>query len=431
MDQSATSEEQLLSRVWWRILPFVFILFIINILDRVNIGYTALEMNADLGITPVVFGLISGIFFIGYFLFEIPSNTILARVGACLWLGRIMVTWGIIVLVMAFVQTAFQLGTLRFLLGVAEAGFFPGIILFLSFWFDKNAIARSYAIFIAAMPIALVIGSPVSTAIIQYVDWLGIAGWRWVFIIQGLLAVGAGIATLIFLPSTPKKARWLTSGEKAQLEETLQCEMVRDGMPRHMPLRELARSRTVQVLTVCLFLIYLAIFGIVFWLPQIVKSFYPGMPVFGIGVVLMVPYSVTALVMFLWGRHSDRTGERIWHVILPVIVGAGAFFADALVAESALSMVLLGIALVALFSALPSFWAIVIDAISPGLRPAGTAFINSFASLGSFLGPVLFGLFVERSEVYDEMTAMIVIGVALVACVLVLWGMGRRSTNMG
>jgi ACS family tartrate transporter-like MFS transporter len=424
MDPQAASEEQLLSKVWWRILPFVFILFIINILDRVNIGYTALSMNADLGITTAVFGLISGIFFLGYFLFEIPSNQILARVGACLWLGRIMISWGIIVLVMAFVQTAFQLGTLRFLLGVAEAGFFPGIILYLSFWFTKDAIARSYAVFIAAMPIAMVIGSPVSTAIIQYVDWLGIAGWRWVFVIQGLLAVGAGISTLLFLPSTPKKARWLTSGEKERLEETLQCEKVRDGMPRHMPLRELARSRPVRVLTVCLFLVYLALFGIVFWLPQIVQSFYATISVFDIGVLLMVPYAAAALVMFLWGRHSDRTGERLWHVILPLIVAAGTFFADALVVNSEVSMVLLGIAIVALFSALPSFWAIVIDALAPGLRPAGTAFINSFASLGSFVGPVLFGVFVERSAVFDEVFGMVVLGGALVAGAVLLWGMG-------
>lgn len=419
MDLPGIREPLLMHKVWWRILPFVFILFIINMLDRVNIGYAALEMNADLGIDPSTFGLIAGVFFIGYFLFEIPSNQILARVGARVWLGRIMVTWGIVVSAMAFVQTPVQLGILRFLLGVAEAGFFPGIILYLSFWITRDALGRSYAVFIAAMPVALVIGSPVSTWIIQFVNWGGIAGWRWVFMLQGILAVIAGICTLIFLPSLPRAARWLDTREKEWLEHTIEPDQVVAGMPRHIPFRELLRDRMVPVLTVCLFLLYLALFGIVFWLPQIVKSYEITTSVFGIGLLLIVPYAAATLAMFLWGKHSDRTGERVWHVVLPVVVAAAAFVMDALVADSAWSMAFLCISLIALFSTFPPFWAIAIAHISPGLRPAGTAFINSFASLGSFSGPVIFGAFVQYSR-YDVVAGLVVLAGALILCSTIL-----------
>jgi ACS family tartrate transporter-like MFS transporter len=419
MDPAGIREPTLLHKVWWRILPFVFILFIINMLDRVNIGYTALEMNADLGIDPSAFGLIAGVFFIGYFLFEIPSTQILARVGARVWLGRIMVSWGIVVSAMAFVQTPVQLGILRFLLGVAEAGFFPGIILYLSFWFTRDAIGRSYAVFIAAMPVALVIGSPVSTWIIEFVTWFGIAGWRWVFMLQGLLAVIAGICTLIFLPSLPRAARWLDTDEKEWLESNLKPDQVMDGMPLHIPFRQLLRDRMVPVLTVCLFLLYFSLFGIVFWLPQIVQSFEITASVFGIGLLLMVPYAAATVVMFLWGKHSDRTGERVFHVILPVVLSAAAFVMDALVADPTVSLVFLGVALIALFSAFPPFWAIAIAHISPGLRPSGTAFINSFASLGSFSGPVIFGAFVQYSR-YDAVLGLVALAGALVLCCLLL-----------
>jgi len=320
---------------------------------------------------------------------------------------------------MAFVQTPVQLGILRFLLGVAEAGFFPGIILYLSFWFTREALGRSYAVFIAAMPVALVIGSPVSTWIIQFVDWGGIAGWRWVFMLQGILAVIAGICTLIFLPSLPRAARWLDTHEKEWLEHNLDPDQVLDGMPRHIPFRQLLRDRMVPVLTVCLFLLYLALFGIVFWLPQIVQSFELTTSVFGIGLLLMVPYAAATLVMFLWGRHSDKTGERVFHVVLPVVIAAAAFVMDALVADPTWSTVFLAMSLIALFAAFPPFWAIATAHISPGLRPAGTAFINSFASLGSFSGPVIFGAFVQYSR-YDAVVGLVVLAGALVLCSVLL-----------
>jgi Sugar phosphate permease len=337
-----------------------------------------------------------------------------------------MVSWGIIVVIMAFVQTSLQLGILRFCLGVAEAGFFPGIILYLSFWCTKEGIAKSYAVFIAAMPVVLVIGSPVTTWIIQFADWFGIAGWRWVFIIQGLLAVIAGIYTFILLPSVPAAARWLNSAEKEWLKKTLDTEEVRNETPLRILFRQLVRDRRVLVLTLCLFLVYLALFGIVFWLPQIVRSFEKTMPVFYIGILLMVPYAAATIVMFLWGRHSDRTRERVYHVVLPVVVAAVALGADALVADSALSMIFLGIALIALFSAIPPFWAIVIATILPGLRPAGTAFINSFASLGSFAGPVIFGIFVQQSNQYDEVPGLAALGGALVLCCCLLLFSGKE-----
>ncbi len=422
-------EQEVVHKIWWKILPFIFVLFIINILDRVNIGYAALAMNADLGIDPWVFGLIYGIFFIGYFLFEIPRNHILARIGARIWLSRIMITWGIIVVLMAFVQTPFELGIMRFLLGVAEAGFFPGIILYLSFWFRERDVAKSYAFFIAAMPLALVIGSPLSTWIIQSIDWYGVAGWRWVFVLQGIPAVLAGICTLLYLPSIPGDAKWLNTHEKKWLEQELQAEQEKGTLPRHIPFFEIARMPIVLVLTVCLFMLYFALFGIVFWLPQIVKSFAITESVFSIGIFLMIPYAAATLGLLVWGWHSDRTGERLFHVILPLLIAAGAFVADALILNSTISLICLGIALIALFSATPPFWAIAVTGISPGPRTAGTAFINAFASLGSFLGPVIFGLLVQRSNEYDTVSGLFVLSGALVFCCIILWINGKSWYN--
>ena len=428
MALSGIGEQEVIHKIWWKILPFIFVLFIINILDRVNIGYAALLMNADLGIDPWVFGLISGIFFIGYFLFEIPSNHILARVGARIWLARIMITWGIIVVVMAFVRTPSELGILRFFLGVAEAGFFPGIILYLSFWFRERDVAKSYAFFIAAMPVALVIGSPLSTWIIQSVDWYGLAGWRWVFILEGIPAVIAGICTVLFLPSMPRDAKWLDTAEKQWLEQELKAEQVKGTLPRHIPFCELARKPIVLVLTLCLFMLYFALFGIVFWLPQIVKSFAITTSVFSIGILLMIPYAAATIGMLVWGWHSDRTGERVFHVILPLLIAAAAFVADALVYNSTFSLICLGVALVALFSATPPFWAIAVTGISPGLRPAGTAFINAFASLGSFSGPVILGLFVQHTQEYDAVSGLFVLSGVLVLCCIILASSGKRDS---
>ena len=201
-------------KIWWRLVPFALVLYIISILDRVNIGYAALSMNADLGIDPFIFGLVSGIFFVSYIIFEIPSNQILARAGARIWLFRIMVTWGIIAILMACVQTPVELGILRFLLGAAEAGFAPGLILYLSFWFRKETLAKALGVFFMAIPLAMVIASPVSVFILSQVSWLGLAGWRWLFVFEGLPAVLLGFAILVCLPDLPEKAAWLSGAER-------------------------------------------------------------------------------------------------------------------------------------------------------------------------------------------------------------------------
>jgi ACS family tartrate transporter-like MFS transporter len=432
MELSGTGEYSLEKKIWWRILPFVFLLFAINILDRTNISYAALTMNADLGIDPWMFGIISGIFFIGYLLFEIPSNQILARVGARLWLTRIMVTWGFVVILMAFVRTPVELGVLRFLLGIAEAGFFPGIILYLSFWFRENDIARCYGFFIAAMPFALVSGSPVSAWIIQSVDWFGLAGWRWVFLIEGILAVIVGILTLFILPSLPVDASWLEPDEKQRLEEELHAEHVSCNMPRHLPLRELIGTPFIPVLTAGLFMLYFALFGLIFWLPQIVRSFNITDSVLQIGGILMLPFGAAMIALVLWGRHSDRRREQVWHFILPLLVAAAAFAADALVENGIISFLLLGIAVVGLFAATAPFWGITISSLSPKLRPAGTAFINSFASLGSFFGPVVFGFFLQHSGEYDTREGLFALGAALVfSCSLLLFIYKREKIMAG
>src|SRR5690606_459335 len=252
-----------------KILPFILILYIVAHLDRVNLGYAALEMNADLALSAEIFGLLSGIFFIGYFMFEIPSNMILNKVGARIWIARIMITWGIIVVLTGFAQNATHLYILRFILGIAEAGFFPGAILYLTYWFRKKERGRATAVLLLALPIAGLIGAPVSTWIIDNIFWAGLAGWRWMFILEGLPAVILGIIVLFYLDNRPSQAKWLTSEEKEWLEGQLQKEQTHSAMFNKVSVREMLADSNVWKLTLLYFANYTCMFGLSFWLPTI------------------------------------------------------------------------------------------------------------------------------------------------------------------
>jgi ACS family tartrate transporter-like MFS transporter len=423
MDPS--SRKALSKKIWWKILPVIFLLCIISIIERSSIGYAALMMNTDLEITPWVFGLICGIFFIGFCLFEIPSTHIMARIGTRIGLARILVIGGIVVILTGFVSTPLELAILRFLFGVAVAGFSSGIILYLSFWFREEEVAKCISAFIIAIPIAMVIGSPLSTWILQNVSWFGLAGWRWLFIVEGIPSVIAGVWVLIFLPGTPAEARWLDAEERTILENERDAGRVTKELPGCIPIRELLHTRMILILAVCLFLIHVALLGIIFWLPQIFQSFELVNSYFGVGLLLMASYASAAIILVITGWHSDHTHDRIFHVAVPMVVSALAILADAVIPDPAVSAVCLGIALVALFSALPSFWAIAISVIPHGFRPAGTAFINAFASIGCFLGPVVFGYFVQRSHEFDAVTGLVLLAAALVIGSILLVAEGR------
>jgi len=412
-------------KIWWRIIPFVVVLFVISILDRVNIGYAALTMNADLGIDPYLFGLISGIFFVSYVLFEIPSNQILAKTGARVWLFRIMVSWGVIAVLMSLVRDPFQLGILRFLLGAAEAGFSPGLILYLSFWFRKDGIAKALAVLLMAIPLAMVIASPVSALILSHASWLGVAGWRWLFVIEGAPAILFGCLILVILPDLPEKASWLSGEERSWLSARLEGPRVCTETRVSLPFRQLTATPRVPLLCAGAFLVGLFLTGLLFWIPQIVQNSGISRSFSDTGLLVMVPYGLSIIAMYGWSRHSDRQGERLRHVAIPFVLAAGflilLFFTNGMVAGF---LVLTG-AIVACYMAYAPFFALAVETFPPALRACGIALVNTVASVGSFLGPVLFGL--GGGKLGSPVTAALclVLGIGLAACAFFLVRPGK------
>lgn len=411
-----SEQTSVLRKVAWRVVPLMILLYFVAFLDRVNIGFAALTMNADLGLTQRMFGLASGIFFIGYVLFEVPSNIIMERVGARLWIARIMVTWGLLSAGTAFVSTPNQLYVLRFLLGVAEAGFFPGMILYLTYWFPAPRRARILSAFMIALPVSNVIGSPVSTAILSF-EAQGLHGWQWMFLLEGTPALLCGIAVLIFLRDGPAKASWLTPDEQSWLQSELARERS-DAAISHSSLAALREPR-VWLLGLVYFGMLVGMYGYGFWLPQIVKGL-GNLSNLEVGFAAAVPYAAAALTMYFWGKHSDRTGERTWHIALPAFVGAiglgaSAYFSDTpVLALAALSLSAMG-----LYAALPVFWTLPTSLLTGSAAAAGIALVNSIGNTGGFLGPTLVGYVTDATGSYGAALWMLA-GMVTFAGVLVL-----------
>jgi MFS transporter, ACS family, tartrate transporter len=413
-------EKALDRKVWWRIIPFVVILFVISILDRVNVGYAALTMNADLGIDPAFFGFISGIFFVSYVIFEVPSNQLLVRTGARIWLTRIMVSWGIITVLIAFVQTPVQLAVLRFFLGAAEAGFSPGIMLYLTFWFGKNRISQALSVFFIAIPLAMVIASPVSAIILSHTAWAGLASWRWLFVLEGIPAIIFGGAILIYLQDSPQEATWLSGSERSRLSSRLDGERVQKETPQKIPLRQLVTTPGVGLLCLTSFLVGLFLTSLLFWMPQIVNASGLSRSLSETGLLVMVPYAISAGAMYLWSRHSDRLGERRWHVAVPLTMAAVFLILLSIPAPPLLGFILLSGAIAASYAAYAPFFVLVLESFSPGLRASGVALVNAIASVGSFAGPVLLGLAGGNIGNPGTVALFAVLGIAIIACAALL-----------
>jgi len=417
-------------KVWWRIIPFVVILLVICILDRVNIGYAALTMNADLGIDPAFFGFLSGIFFVSYVIFEVPSNQFLVRTGARVWLTRIMISWGIITILIAFVQTPVHLAILRFLLGAAEAGFTPGIMLYLTFWFRKNRISQALAVFFVAIPLAMVIASPVSAFILSHVAWAGLASWRWLFLLEGIPAIVFGGAILFRLQDSPKDASWLSGPERSWLTSRLDEARVQKETPQSIPFRQLVTTPGVVLLCSCSFLVGLFLTSLLFWIPQIVNSSGLSRSITDTGYLVMIPYALSVGVMYLWSRRSDRLGERRWHVAVPLSVAAVFLILLAVVPTVPLAgFLLLSGAIAASYAAYAPFFVLTLESFSPGLRASGVALVNAIASVGSFAGPVLLGLAGGKIGNPGTTVLFLLLGIAIIACavLLVRTGPGMRT----
>jgi MFS transporter, ACS family, tartrate transporter len=388
-------EAATMARVSRRLIPFLILCYFIAYLDRVNVGFAALEMNRALGLTPTVYAWGAGIFFLAYFLFEVPSNVILERVGARRWIARIMITWGILSGCMALVQGAWSLYLVRFLLGVAEAGFFPGIILYLTFWFPAAYRAGIVAAFMVAIPISTVIGAPISGLLLGMDGVLGLAGWQWLFIIEAMPAVLLSGVVLLYLTDRPSEARWLELAQREWLAARLAEERRSTEAVAHFTLGQALRHPRVIGLGLVYFGIVASNYGLSFWLPQIVKGF--GLSNLATGFVTAIPYACGAVAMVLWGRRSDRTGERLWHTALAALVAAAGLGACAVLTDPVPTVLLLCFAALGIFGALPPFWTLPTAMLTGTAAAGGIALINSIGNLAGFAGPYAVGWVREAS----------------------------------
>jgi len=410
-------ETSTIQAISWRGVPFLILAYFFSYLDRVNLGFAALTMNEELKFSPVVFSIGAGIFFFGYFLFEVPSNIILHKVGASRWIARIMVTWGIISALMAMVSGSTSFYILRFLLGVAEAGFFPGIILYLTYWYPAQYRARILAGFAIAVPVSTVIGAPISGFLLGLDGVAGLKGWQWLFILEGIPSILLGIVSWFYLTDRPSAATWLSAEQKQWLAGRLASEEAAKGGAEHMTIGEALTSPRVLVLSLVYFGFVGALYGMQFWLPQIVKAF--GLTNVQTGFVTAIPYLFGAIAMVLWGAHSDRTRERVWHVALPLFLTAVALAASSYLTDPTLTMIVLTIAAIGVFCTFALFWTLPTAFLSGTAAAGAIALINSIGNLAGFGGPYLIG-FVKESTGSTSWGLFVLAVLPLVAGVLVL-----------
>ncbi|MEQ9724182.1 MFS transporter [Pseudomonas sp. WHRI 8822A] len=372
-------ERATMRRVAWRILPFLIVCYLIAIIDRGNIGMASLQMNDDLGLSARVFGFASSLFFFAYFLVEVPSNLAMQKFGARIWIARIMVTWGLVSAGTAFVVGPYSLYVMRFLLGAAEAGFFPGVLLYLTYWLPSAYRARMVAIFMVAIPAANFIGSPLSGLLLGLDGWLGMRGWHWLFILEGIPAVLLGIACLFVLTDRPEHAKWLSDEQRNWLTGRLAEEAARKTAIGHISLWKLLRHKDIWVLALIYSGASAAGSTMSVWAPQLLKTF--DLSAQQIGLVNAIPYGIASLLMILWGRSSDRTGERRWHTAMTLLlIAAGllmTLFTDSLTA----TVVMLTMVLVGAYSMKGPFWALVSGWLSSSTAAAGLAAVGAVANL--------------------------------------------------
>lgn len=381
--------DAIVAKVTRRLLPFLAASFVVAYLDRVNIGFAALSMNEALGFSPIVFGWGAGIFFLGYCLLEAPSNYMLERVGARLWIARIMVSWGIVSALMAVVWSEASFITLRFLLGAAEAGFAPGVIFYLTYWVPARHRARCLGGFLLALPLATVIGAPLSGLVLATMDGVaGLSAWRWLFIVEAVPATLLGVAAYFYLTDKPEDAAWLTPKERAELQRVIDAETIETDGGAHAPWRA-ARDPRVLTLGLVYFGIVASLYGLGFWLPQIINAF--GYGALGTGFVTAIPYFCGAVAMVAWSRHSDATGERIRHAAAAAALSAGGLAISAFFKSPAASMIALSLASVGTLAAFPPFWTLPTAFLSGMDAAVGIALVNSIGNLAGFFGPYLVG----------------------------------------
>jgi ACS family tartrate transporter-like MFS transporter len=402
-----------------RLIPFMMALYTVSFLDRVNIGFAALTMNKDLGFTPEIYGWVAGIFFFGYFLFEVPSNVIMTRVGARRWIARIMATWAVVSAGNAFVHSPMSFYTLRFLLGLAEAGFAPGMIYYLSLWFPSRIWAGYASIYLLAIPLTSVIGAPVSGLILGTDGFLGLHGWQWLFLLEALPALLLGIAVYFYLPDRPADAWFLSAREREIIASELAAEP--HAKERIHGVADALCDSRVVLLCAVYFGIVVGLYGIGYWLPQIVQAM--GFSNFEVGLIVALPYAVAGMAQYAWGRHSDASGERVWHVMWPSLISGCAFVVSAVVQSPFLVLLALAIAAIGICSTIAPFWAMPPLFLSGRGAAAGIAIINAVGNLGGFLGP--YGVGWAKQVTGNYAGGMLILAFSLFAAAVLVLAMGR------
>lgn len=415
-DITANSQEtKTVHKVMWRLLPFLMVCYLFSFIDRVNLGFAALQIDRDLHLGPAVIGFGGGLFFLAYFIFEVPSNLAMKKVGARVWLARIMISWGLVSSCMALMTGPWSFYSLRFLLGAAEAGFFPGVLLYLTWWFPKEYRGRVVSMFYVAVPLASFVGSPLSAALLSLDGWLGLHGWQWLFIVEGIPSVFLGIVTLILLPDRPKDARWLNAEEKTWLTETIEREQ-RQAKP-------VVTHKTLAILfhpqVLVLALIYAgssaASNGLSLWQPKLLSSF--GLSTMQTGLLNSVPFLFASIAMIYWGRRSDKSAERMWSTILPLMLSAIALTSCLFVGSLAMTVVLLSLTLVGTYCFKGPFWALSTEMMGPETAPVGLAQVNAIGNLAGFMASSLIGLILQATGSYS-MALMPLVGLEVIGCIV-------------
>ena len=419
----STDTDNLYKRVAWKILPLLFVSYIVAYLDRVNIGFAALRMQQDLSFSDAVYGLGAGIFFAGYVLFEVPSNLLLTKIGARKTIMRIMICWGLVSSAMMFVQTPMQFYIARFLLGAFEAGFFPGIILYLTYWFPARMRGGIIAIFMSAIAIAGVVGGPLSGWIMSHMEGVnGWHGWQWMFLIEGLPAVVFGIVAGLMLIDVPSKARWLSDRERAQITEDIKSPTDQSG--RHS-MKDAIRDPRIYALAAVYFAVASGIYVLGFWLPGMVKGYGIADP-FHIGLLTAIPYLASTIGMVVISRRSDATGERRWHLATCMVISATALVASTFFTTNLIiGLACLTVAAVGVFAAMPVFWTIPTRYLSGTAAAGGIALINSLALIGGFVSPTVIGA-IKAQTGSTDIGLYVFAGVLIAGAALLLLAMPAR-----
>lgn len=420
---------RVMRKVAWRLIPFLGLAYMLNYLDRSNIAFAKLTMSADLGMTETMYGLASGLFFIGYIFFEVPSNVALHRFGARRWIARIMVSWGLVATLMAFVPTVGWLYAARIVLGIAEAGFFPGIILYLTWWFPRADRARLVGLFMVFLPLSSALGAPISGLILQGFDgWLGLEGWRVLFLLEGVPTVLLGVAAWWYLTDRPQQALWLTPDERSWLHVTMESEQAEAGEAGHHSLAASLRDLRVWALGGVYFGLGYTLFALSFFLPSIVdgfaEAFDTSFSVIQTGLIVAVPFAAGAAAMIVWSKHSDRHQERIWHVAGPMLL-AGVTVPVALYMTSPfMTMAVITVTAVSIFAAFPVFWYLPSSFLAGPGAAGGIALVNTLGAVSGFIAPYLTGWLIDLTG--NARAGLWVVGILSVTAGLGLVAMSRR-----